>query len=271
MLHPHMPAEHHVHFRASQRKFTATQDNTFSMVDHSTPYAFGRLNNDIIVLLASLGVTSETLLAKQDEYHRWLTSAATNWEVAFNFLCSLGHYELAERLLLEGIDDARVRKQIKSCQMSELAAFKKRDNDKFRSRMVVLKSRLLFGVCDPYGVLREGEVFVRVSVPRKGASTLTNVDVLVVRNPCLHPGDCLKLRAVDHPKLSHLVDCVVFASRGRRAAPSMSSGGDLGALPSVWFDTFNFSSYTDYRWRQVLGNVGPRLGPEESRRGQLHT
>ena len=40
-------------------------------------------------------------------------------------------------------------------------------------------------------------------------------------------GDILKLRAVSHPSLSHLVDCVVFASQGKRAAPSMSSGGDL--------------------------------------------
>ncbi len=40
-------------------------------------------------------------------------------------------------------------------------------------------------------------------------------------------GDCLKLRAVYHPQLTHLVDCVVFASVGKRAAPSMSSGGDL--------------------------------------------
>ncbi len=42
-------------------------------------------------------------------------------------------------------------------------------------------------------------------------------------------GDCLKLRAVYHEKLSHLVDCIVFASvarRGHPSAPSMSSGGD---------------------------------------------
>ena len=65
-------------------------------------------------------------------------------------------------------------------------------------------------------------------MPRQGVTTLTNVDVLVVRNPCLYPGDCLKLRAVARRELAHLVDCVVFATRGKRAAPSMSSGGDLG-------------------------------------------
>jgi hypothetical protein len=35
----------------------------------------------------------------------------------------------------------------------------------------------------------------------------------------------LKLRAVHKDELSHLVDCVVFASKGKHAAPSLSSGG----------------------------------------------
>jgi hypothetical protein len=50
-------------------------------------------------------------------------------------------------------------------------------------------------------------------------------DLKIVRQ-----GDCLKLRAVHNDKLSHLVDCLVFASvarPGHHAAPSMSSGGDL--------------------------------------------
>jgi hypothetical protein len=96
--------------------------------------------------------------------------------------------------------------------------------------MLIHQSRRLFGVCDPYGVLKEGQVHIRITSSRKGGTTPINADVLVVRNPCLHPGDCLKLRAVDEPKLHHLVDCVVFASvakPGHPAAPSMSSGGDL--------------------------------------------
>lgn len=43
-------------------------------------------------------------------------------------------------------------------------------------------------------------------------------------------GDCLKLRAVNNPRLSHLVDCLVFATvakPGHQASPAMSSGGDL--------------------------------------------
>ncbi len=216
----------HVYFRKSQRKFIATQNNTFSVVDFSTPFAFGRLNNDIVVLLSSLGIPNETFLAKQKSYHQWVQGASESWEIAFDFLCALNKYEVAECLLLDGMESVGIRREIRALQNSELAGLRK--NDRLRVRTILPKSRLLFGVCDPYGVLREGEVHVRVSIPRQGATTLTNVDVLVVRNPCLYPGDCLKLRAVFHPALSHLVDCLVFATRGKRAAPSMSSGGDLG-------------------------------------------
>ncbi|TCD62010.1 hypothetical protein EIP91_007628 [Steccherinum ochraceum] len=226
MLHPELgPDNIHVHFRKSQKKFTATQNDTFSVVNYSAPYAFGRLNNEIVALLSSLGVTTEKLLNKQQAYHQWILKASNDWEVAFDLISGLGQFQLAERLLLEGLDSPEIRRQINTLQQSEIRGFKK--NERTRVRMLVPKSRFLFGICDPYGVLQEGEVHVRLTIPRKGASALSNVDVLVVRNPCLHPGDCLKLRAVSHPKLAHLVDCVVFATRGRRAAPSMSSGGDL--------------------------------------------
>ncbi|KAH9888525.1 RNA dependent RNA polymerase-domain-containing protein [Cubamyces lactineus] len=225
MQHRELSKECVAQFRASQRKFKATNDNTFSVVAHSVPYAYARLNNEIVVLLSSLGITHETFLRRQEEYHGWIRTASADWQVAFNVLCALKQFEAAERLLLRGIEHRDVQASIRSAQMAEIGAFKKKE--KFRARMIIPKSRFLFGICDPYGVLKEGEVHVRVSVPRKGATTLTNTQVLVVRNPCLHPGDCLKLRAVEHPRLSHLVDCIVFASTGERAAPSMSAGGDL--------------------------------------------
>lgn len=55
---------------------------------------------------------------------------------------------------------------------------------------------------------------------------------------CIYPlkrflGDCLKLRAVPHPSLDHLVDCIVFTSVAKpkhHAAPAMNSGGDLDGM-----------------------------------------
>jgi RNA-dependent RNA polymerase len=60
------------------------------------------------------------------------------------------------------------------------------------------------GVIDPYNCLEEGEVFVQYckNVPElrsKGGSnekSLLKCDVLVTRNPCVHPGDVRKLKAV---------------------------------------------------------------------------
>ncbi|KAF9237759.1 RNA dependent RNA polymerase-domain-containing protein [Melanogaster broomeanus] len=229
MIHPDMDKEkkYLAKFRKSMKKFTTTQDHSFSVVGYSRPYAFGRLNNDVIVLLSSLGVTNDKLEAKQNEYLRWIEDASKDVTKAIDFASCLDNYDLAERVLLRGLDDPRVSSDIRKAQMSEVSQFLK--NDKPRARMIIHKSRLLYGVCDPFKVLKEGQVHIRIT-SQKGPTTPINGDVLVVRNPCLHPGDCLKLRAVDHSRLSHLVDCIVFASVAKpkhQAAPAMSSGGDL--------------------------------------------
>ncbi|KAF4607757.1 hypothetical protein EYR40_000092 [Pleurotus pulmonarius] len=221
MLHPQLDkdGQSHVHFRDSMKKFTATSDDTFSVVGYSQPYAFGRLNNEIVTLLWSLGVSKEKLVAKQEAYFEWIRKASEDVSSAVDFLSCLGQYPLAERVLLDGIDDDDVAKSIRKAQLSEVSNFRK--NDKNRVRMMIQKSRLLYGVCDPFQVLKEGQVHIRITTSRKGPSTPLNCSVLVVRNPCLHP-EC--------SQLSHLVDCVVFASvarPGHHAAPSMSSGGDL--------------------------------------------
>jgi len=239
MLHPALDKSNGplAQFRKSMKKFNATigppdrPDHTFSVVDYSKPYSFGRLNNDIIVLISSLGITNEILLAKQAEYFLWLTTAATSLASAVDLLSSLGEYNMAERAILDGLDTPAVQTAIKSLVNREVKSFVK-DTGKARSRMIVRKSRHLFGVCDPFGVLREGEVHVRISAGRQSATTLEHCDVLVIRNPCLHPGDVIKLRTVARRELDHLVDCVVFAGVGKRAAASMTSGGDLDGKSS---------------------------------------
>src|SRR5258708_28368303 len=54
-----------VQFRHSMRKFKVGSegDNTFSVTDDggiSKPFVLGRLNNDAVTLLSSLGITNET-------------------------------------------------------------------------------------------------------------------------------------------------------------------------------------------------------------------
>jgi regulator of nonsense transcripts 1 len=169
------------------KKFSTVENTTFSVVDYSVPYSFGRLNNDIIVLLASLGITHDKLLSKQEAYFQWIANASQDITGAVDFLSCLGQYVTAERVLLDGLNDLAVSQKIRSLQMSEVNSFLKKD--KMRSRMMIHKSRLLFGVCDPYRVLKEGQVHIRITSSRKGPTTPINGDVLVVRNPCLHPGE----------------------------------------------------------------------------------
>jgi hypothetical protein len=108
--------------------------------------------------------------------------------------------------------------------------------DEQRCRILIPKSRLLFGVCDAWGVLKEGECAVKVTMDGDGQPrAITGTEVLVTRNPCLHPGDLQKFKAVVKPELEHLVDCIVFPTRGRRPAADLMSGGDLDGDTCTYF------------------------------------
>jgi hypothetical protein len=110
--------------------------------------------------------------------------------------------------------------------------------DEQRCRILIPKSRLLFGVCDAWGVLKEGECAVKITMDGNGQpQALKGMEILVARNPCLHPGDLQKLKVVARDELAHLVDCVVFPTSGRRPAADMMSGGDLDG------DTCKYSGY----------------------------
>lgn len=162
---------------------------------------------------------------KQREYLDFLQGASTSPQLAFRFLSFLEDLDLAERVLLEGLES--VRGQLKRLIAQERAKMLNKRGER-KCRILIPKSRLLFGVCDPYGVLREGECFVNPTHDDDGVPhALTGAYVLVARNPCLHPGDLQKLRAVAAPNLRHLTDCIVFATKGRRPAADMMSGGDL--------------------------------------------
>lgn len=189
------------------------------------PYSFGHLNDEVVVLLSALGVPDATLMRKQQEHLDFLQQAIYDPRQAFRFLCYVNKPELAEAVLMESLE--AVRPRVASLVNGEYEKMlNKRDEQ--RCRILVPKSRLLFGVCDAWGVLKEGECAVKVTMDGDGQPyALKETEVLVTRNPCLHPGDLQKFRAVARDELAHLVDCIVFPARGRRPAADMMSGGDL--------------------------------------------
>lgn len=189
------------------------------------PYAFGSLNDEVVLLLHSLGVSETVLLRKQQEYLTFLSASTTDPATAFQFLTYTNNMELAERLLLDGIES--LRDQLSRLVKQEFSKLLKPKGEP-KCRIMVPESRLLFGVCDSMCVLKEGECAVKVTMDGDGQPmALKGMEILVTRNPCLHPGDLQKFSVVEKPELSHLTDCIVFPVRGKRPSADMMSGGDL--------------------------------------------
>ncbi|KPA36525.1 hypothetical protein FLAG1_10705, partial [Fusarium langsethiae] len=212
-------------FRKSMKKFSGGDDHSFAVVEYSKPFSYGFLNDETIILLHALGVSPETLLSKQRHHFNLLENAKTDFRAAFRFLSYVNRPDLAERVLLDGSES--IKPQINSLVNAELKKMlNKKDGQ--RCRIFVQKSRVLFGVCDAWGVLREGEVAVKVTMEENGLPhALKSSEVTVIRNPCLHPGDWQKFKVVERPELAHLKDCIVFSTKGKRPAADMMSGGDL--------------------------------------------
>lgn len=190
---------------------------------------YGYLNDEIVLLLHFLGITLGVFSKKQAEYFEFLEACRTDPRSAFRLLSSLGMIAEAEKLLVEGpeVVNKIVRKVI-SQEYGNMAKEEWGGKKVQKTRILIPKSRLLFGICDPFGILNPDECFLRVTLDEFGApKTITGADVLISRNPTLHPGDLRKLKAVDYPKLCHLTDCVVFSTKGKRPTADLMSGGDL--------------------------------------------
>ncbi|KAG4270545.1 hypothetical protein FPRO04_11414 [Fusarium proliferatum] len=211
--------------RKSMKKFSGGDDYSFAVVEHSKPFSYGFLNDESIILLHALGISRDTLLSKQRHHFNLLSNARSDFRDAFRFLSYVNCPGLAERVLLDGLES--VKSQINGQINDELKKMLNKQGGQ-KCRVFVQKSRLLFGVCDAWDVLREGECAVKVTLEENGLPhALKNTEIIVIRNPCLHPGDWQKFRVVERPELSHLVDCIVFSTRGRRPAADLMSGGDL--------------------------------------------
>ncbi|KAL8688847.1 MAG: hypothetical protein Q9224_004784, partial [Gallowayella concinna] len=171
-LSPQLQGKILVQFRDSMRKFSGCEDSSFSVVEYSKPYGFGFLNDEMILLLHALGISKDVLVRKQKEYMEFLASVPQDPRAAFRFFSYIDEPELAERVLMDGLDI--VRSTAQSRVNSELSKLLNKRGAR-RSRILIPQSRLLFGICDPFGILKEGECAVRVTsdgdgVPKTVAS-----------------------------------------------------------------------------------------------------
>ncbi|XP_013789033.1 RNA-dependent RNA polymerase 1-like [Limulus polyphemus] len=113
--------------------------------------------------------------------------------------------------------------------------------EKSRIEIPIDKGRTMFGILDERSILEYGQIFVQYT-ELSGIRTVLQGTVVVLKNPCMHPGDVRKFEAVDIPQLHHLVDCVVFPAKGHRPHPDEMSGSDLDGdeYSLFWLDELIF-------------------------------
>jgi len=208
----------------------------------------GYLNRQYINILSCLGVPNEFFLKLQQAYIDEILNFHTSKPAAKNFLtCLTPSKELASlsnealRMLLAGHDPDEphlvdILRKIKKGQLTKL---------KRKARIPLSESRLLLGVADHSQVLEENQVFIKVRLKDAGLINITG-PVAICRNPCLHPGDFRVLTAVNEPSLKHLVDVLVFPTKGNRPHADKIAGGDLdGDMFTVIWDTEVVSKITE--------------------------
>ena len=205
--------------RPSMKKFNPGRKpfRELWLCDHSRPYTFGHLNRQFITLLSCLGVKDEVFLCIQKEHFQRLQNIHHSPEAAFEMLMLDNQQELA--MLCTTIES------LKRCS-PQLSQVKTKFVSKLEKlRLPVMKSRNVFGVCDPTGKLHYGQCFFRYT--EHGKSKTLQGKVVVAKNPCYLLGDVRVLTAIGVEELNYLVDCIVFPTQGERPHPSEIAGSDL--------------------------------------------
>ncbi|KAK4747307.1 hypothetical protein SAY87_026344 [Trapa incisa] len=227
--------------RGSMHKFDSANRmlNVTSWSDALPSY----LNREIISLLSTLGIKDEVFLEMQQKQLLALENMLTDKEVALNVLESLSGVDqrnILVKMLLAGYQPSTepyLTMMLKAHHAMQLADLRS------RCRIHVPGGRVLIGCLDETGLLEYGQVYVRITLTKeeqnsgehkffKKIDDVTAVllgDVVVTKNPCLHPGDIRVLEAVYKVELEDkgLRDCLVFPRKGERPHPNECSGGDL--------------------------------------------
>nr|AAT38687.2 RNA-directed RNA polymerase, putative [Solanum demissum] len=190
------------------------------------------LNRQLVTLLSTLGVKDDVLEQKQKE--------------AVDQLDAILHDSLKAQEALELMspgENTTILKAMLNCgympdaepflsMMLQTFRASKLLDLRTRSRIFIPNGRAMMGCLDESRTLEYGQVFVQFTGAghrefsedlhpfNNSRSTNCNFilkgNVVVAKNPCLHPGDIRVLRAVDVPALHHMVDCVVFPQKGKR-------------------------------------------------------
>ncbi|EFC38028.1 predicted protein [Naegleria gruberi] len=233
MVYIHPNAEkvygHHLVLRKSMMKIEHpnTDDdiiNNLCIVGYSSPCDFARINSTIMHILE--GCEDET---KQGKIFEILNQKACKHieNLMKNYISESDIDKVFDQYVKQGdYASLNVLSILKSKKLAFLTGPYR--NQILSLRIPCYSSRRLYGIADPFGVLKEGQIFIQVSSlndPKK-KNVIENT-VIVTKEPCLHRGDLRKLEAVNIPELNFLYDVIVFPTKGSRPITNMIAGSDL--------------------------------------------
>ncbi|CAK68074.1 unnamed protein product (macronuclear) [Paramecium tetraurelia] len=213
----------------------------------------GYLNRQIIILLLTLQVNEKAFQELQDEYLKKIEDLQMKDASIYKYF-SVDYCD--EQIDLPNIMDA-LRAYINIgmednilCQ-GVLSKLKQRGLLQLRKKTSILveKAARVLGVIDEHNLLQPNEIYCLVQDENNDTQVEPeNIqgEVLVTRNPCLHPGDIKKLNAISTQEIlkrngsknpySQLINCLVFPACGN-SLPCQIAGGDLdGDLYFICWD-----------------------------------
>ncbi|KAI0820710.1 RNA dependent RNA polymerase-domain-containing protein [Trametes gibbosa] len=216
---------HFIAYRPSMCKYEG-RPMTLEINNYSQPPACAHLNIQLTVLLLSLGVQPEVFLRLLQDQLDAIDAILSDRESALQYIkaeldagvendYSQGLYAML--LAQQNMSEPYVKQRLQHFQKTQ------HENLRHNMNLRVVDSCYLYGVVDEYGVLGANEVYINLP----GRCGVLVRDLIVARNPSYHPGDIRKLRAVDHPLLRHLRNCIVFSRNAPRSIPDTMASGDL--------------------------------------------
>ena len=198
------------------------------VVDHSRPHENGYLDILLTMLLIDRGVLAEYIKSLQKDYYKLLKKMCKDKASADFFLRLTGRNCSVNRNLTTQLRQDEIDKMIDYVEDPEHEPPKLKRVP--RTYILVPKSRMVFGVCDPHGELNYDECYFKPTLFNDESEEFANKSkVIVACIPCYHPGD-IRVLTLTHDKSGYenLFDCLVLPVKGRHSHAFECGGSNLG-------------------------------------------
>jgi RNA-dependent RNA polymerase len=240
--------------RPSMLKFKS--NDTELGVIRCSSYSQGFLNRQIISLLSTLGVPNTiflNMLRKDLTKYTNLINNPNEMILSKKEVLQQKCLYFSKAISYFAYNNYNIKQDPFFSALTHVIGISKIFDLKQKGKITDKNAAVLFGVIDETDTLKEGEVYIKLksdTIKTENKALLVKGDVIVTKNPCLHPGDVKVLRAVECERLSHMVNVIVFSSRGDRPIQNEISGGDLDG--DSYFVSWNIHLIHNLKTTNVL-------------------